>query len=201
MTLRIDVINTALGRLGAAAIQSESQPRAAKLIRAYDTITNGLLSCYPWSFAKRTQQLARLSATPTAFWTYVFQKPSDMLGSPRAIFADKTSKQPYTAWEAGETGYMSDAEELWAQYTRVTPPALWPAHWLEMATVALMSDYALSVREDKGLQRELRGQVWGNPSTPGEGGLLLEAKHIDASSQPSRSFIASATPLLAARRR
>ena len=200
MTIRIDVINTALGRLGAAAIQSESQPRAAKLIRAYDSITNALLSGYPWSFAKRTQQLARLSAAPTAFWAYVFQKPSDMLGSPRAMFADPNNKIPFTAWEAGETGYMSDAEELWAQYTRITPPALWPAHWLEMATVAIMSDYALSVREDKPLQRELRSTVWGNPSAPGEGGLLYECKLIDASSQPAKAFVSSVTPLIAARR-
>lgn len=197
MTTRIEMINRAAGRIGASRLQSEAAAQAPARIDVYTGVVEDLLSRYPWSFAKIKRQLARLATVPAAHWLYLYQMPSDMLGLPRAVYDSAAEGAvPITAYELSEAGLASSAEAVWMLYTVNAPPARWPGYFRELITLALAAEFALVLREDNALRNQLRRDCYGDAQMLGEGGLLAQAKNMDAQAQPSVVIPLAGNPLI-----
>jgi hypothetical protein len=64
----------------------------------------------------------------------------------------------------------------------------------------LKAELVMAVREDRVAANELRQLAFGTPSVIGEGGLIAEAKKIDAQSKPAPVLRVGVNPLLTVRR-
>jgi hypothetical protein len=200
MTTRINLINRAASRIGAGRLKDENAPGAEIRIGIYDGVVEDLLSRYPWTFARKKRQLARLAVQPDAHFTYLFQLPTDMIGLPRAVYDSPDERaKPVMAWELGEAGLASSFEQVWALYTIKAPPQAWPGFFRELIVLAVAAEYALSIREDKSLRSELRNDVYGSAAALGESGMLAQAKNMDAQASPSPSIPVTGNPLITVR--
>ncbi len=77
----IALCSRALLKLGARTIASFDEGTAEAEVSAnlYPPVRDALLSAHPWNFATGQATLPRLSATPTADWSYAYQLPADFL--------------------------------------------------------------------------------------------------------------------------
>jgi hypothetical protein len=199
VTTRIAIINAALARIGELPLQSEAADGAATHIAVFDSVLAYLLSMYPWSFARTTWQLARLSTAPSAHYLYAFQLPTDMLGAPRAVFNQSSSRLPFTKWRLQGQFLLADADAIWMEGMVMPELTRVPGVFTELLTVALMAEFALSVREDKSLWASLRAVAYGDGGLTGHGGMLAQCKAMDVQGQPSPTVAEGSNPLLDAR--
>lgn len=198
MTTRLDVINRALIEIGQTPVAEDVPPGDARVLE-YETHIGALVSSYPWTFQTRLAQLNRLTAAAEAQRTYVFDLPSDMLGSPRAAYPNSVRRQPTTDYEIRGRQLFTDHQEIWLRYTQAPQPARWPGYFLGLAVMVMKAQFALSVREDTVLWRTLTEMAFGTPQMMGEGGKIAEAKAIDASGKPSEIIAIGSNPLIAVR--
>lgn len=198
---RIQLIDRARRRIGSGPLQTENAPGAASAIDIYNSVTDDLFSRYPWSFGKKKRQLNRLGQAPTQHWKYRFARPTDLVGVPRAVFDSAAEHaRPTTDYELLEDALHANAPALWMLYPISQTPALWPGFFVELVTLALMAEFALSVREDAALRKSLRQDVYGDPREQGEGGMLGQAKALDTQGQPSPVMAQGWNPLVDIRR-
>jgi hypothetical protein len=210
---RISIVNRALLRIGANPLQSETTPGADVYLPVYDSVTAAIIGGYPWHWAIRTRQLSRLSAdavtgqTPTSPWLHTYHLPSDLLGAPRAVYDRVDTKQATTAFEL-TTGLINgletpllraDITAAWMKYTCNAHAQWWPAHIAELITLAVAAEFALTIREDAPLRERLRRDVYGDTSSPGDSGLLGQARVLDAQAKPAQALQVSDSPLNQAR--
>lgn len=196
---RLELINRALVRIGEEPIANESVPGADTHIAIYESVTRDLLSRYPWSFAKTTRRLARLTAAPEQHWQYQFQLPTDMIGAPRAVYASADCRQPTTSFALAGTKLLSDWPDIWLLYGAMADPVYWPGYFAELDTLAVMAEFAGSICEDFVKRERLRDNVYGSEQMMGEGGLLGQAKGLDSQAQPSAVIAEGRNPLIDAR--
>jgi hypothetical protein len=153
----------------------------------------------PWSFNTVTRQLARLTDPPQRYYKYQFEMPSDMLGAPRAVYDRADCKQPYTDWEIIDGRLAANADVLWLKMDRQPNPAQWPGYFCELIRRVMMSEFALSIREDAPLRDRLRTECFGTPSELGAGGLMGQAMTLDSQGKPSPRIQMGADPFTSAR--
>lgn len=185
MTTRLEIIRNAQRRIGDEPISTEHDAGADTHVGIFDAVRDDLLSRYPWSFATVTRRLARLTAVPAAHWSYYYQLPVDMLGAPRGVYVGADCHQPFTGFELTENRLATNAEEVWLEYLKRAEITIWPGYFVELVTMAVMAEFALSIREERALYNALQEACYGPPSMLGEGGRLGIAKGIDAQSKPS----------------
>lgn len=195
MTTRVEMLNRALLRLGADPIVSDADPAAAVHLAVYDSVAEQL-AAKPWTFLKQTRRLARLIAAPVANWPYAYQLPADRDGPPRALYADQTMKRAYLNFDIQGDTVRTDAEQLWCQWTSVANPARWPGDFREGFTLLLMSELALSIREDRVLRDKLRVDAVGTPGEGGWGGMIGQALHNDNAAEPDVAIGGGLNPLI-----
>jgi len=195
---RIDMIDTSLMRIGAEPLQNEAAPGAELHIAIFLSITGFCLSANPWSWNTVTRRLARLSAPPERYHAYQYTLPSDMLGTPRAVYADLAG-QSTTRFELNNGVLETDAPDIWLKHDKRSEPDVWPGYFIELIQVALMAEFALSVREDRTLRDQLTEQAFGTPREMRQGGLMGVAMGIDAQSKPSKVLRVGSNPLISAR--
>lgn len=207
MTTRVTMIDRSLARIGQQAIMDDALPEYAPLVATWDSVTDSLLGGYPWSFCRARRRLDRLVAAPASHWKYAFQMPADLIGTPRRVMRAKDDATPWTDWElmlpdtAGEPRLLlADEPDLWMDYIKRAPPALWPVAFAETAVLAVAAEYALQVREDNALRARLRLEVYGDPAMPGDSGLLGVVRAQDAQGQPSPVIGLGRNPLITVRR-
>jgi hypothetical protein len=198
-TTRIDLIDSSLMRIGAQPMQSESAPNAEQQLAIYDSITGYCLSANPWSWNTVTRPLARLSEAPARYWSYQYELPEDRLGTPRAVFNAADCRLPFTGFELDDGVLKTNAAAIWLRHDKRSQPIDWPGYFQELIQVALMAEFALSVREDRTLRDSLHQQAFGTPSEMRQGGLMGVAMGIDAQAKPSPVLNLGANPLIAAR--
>lgn len=196
MATRLDIIRRAQVRVGDEPILSETAPGADTYVAIYDGVIEDLLSRVQWSFATGMRKLVRLTEPPAAHWRYAYQLPSDMLGALDAVYDRGDRRLPTTGFEVLQNRLATDAENVWVRYPTSANIALWPGYFVELVTVAVMSQIALSVREDGVLSSRLAEQAYGPPSMMGRGGLLGQAAARDAQSQPSPVIAEGINPLV-----
>lgn len=199
MLTRLDIIKRAQAMIGDEPIRAETDPGADTHIAIYDTVTDDLLSRYPWSFATVTRRLTRLAAVPVAHWPYFYQLPSDMIGSPRAVYNTEAFRIPFTRYEITENRLATDAEQIWMRFTKRAAQSLWPGYFVTLHQTVLMSWFCLSIREDQAAFDRLQMQAFGSPSMMGQGGMMGQATSLDAQAQPSPTVAEGYSPLVAAR--
>lgn len=196
---RMDIIDAARGSLGAQPLMIEQAPGADPHLRAFDAIAGYALSCYPWRFNTVTRRLSRLSQAPTRYWPYQFEKPSDLLGSPRGYYDSPAAQHAYTRVELLDGTIQADVPDLWIHMDKRSTPDTWPAYFQEFMRQAMRCEMALSIREDGTLYRSFFAEVYGTPSEMRMGGLLGDCMTIDAQSGPSEVLNLGSNPLIAAR--
>lgn len=186
MVNRITLINRALLRIGAQPLQSEDAPNAPIYLAVYDSVMERI-SVHPFWFLLTTRQLTRLSAAPPVGWLYAYQMPAEITGAPRAVYTDPKSLNVTTSYDLeGDKLYANDAQ-IWLTFMQIEATGRWPGDFRELVTVAMMAEFALSVREDRTLHDRLYAKAWGTPSEQGTGGLLASA--LDNASQATPSTI------------
>jgi hypothetical protein len=198
MTTRLDIINRALIEIGQTPVVEDVPPGDSRVLE-YETHIGALVSSYPWTFQTRLVQLARLTASPEAQRQYAYDLPSDMLGTPRAVYPSSVGRQPTSDFEIRGRQLYTDHPEIWLRYTQTLQPARWPGYFLGLAVLVMKAQFALSVREDTVLWRQLYELAFGPPQMQGEGGKIAEAKAIDASGKPSDVIAIGSNPLIAVR--
>jgi hypothetical protein len=197
---RLEIIDAALERMGEEPLGDEAAPGAATHLKVWSGVTGYILAANPWSFNTVTRKLTRLTDPPELFYAYQFTLPHDMLGAPRAIYDRADCKTPYTRWEILDEVLLADAAELWLKMDKQPNPARWPGYFAELVTLALMSEFALSIREDPVLRERLRGDCYGTPSEGGTGGLMGQAMTLDSQGKPSTRIQLGSDPFTSSRR-
>lgn len=204
MADRIGTINAALGAIGATPLGAETAPGGAKLVTIYDRAIGALCSSYPWTFQRRITRLVQLTTPPVSRYAYGFACPSDLDGSPLALYTSVDAEQrrmpPVVDFEFAENVVFSDEPVLWMRYVRLPNPALWPSYFYNLAVMALAVEFAIPVREDAALHDRLHDRVYGTTAMMGEGGMLGQAKAVNSSGNASASIQIGSNPLIACRR-
>jgi hypothetical protein len=196
---RIDMIDASLMRIGAEPLQSEAAAGADTHIAIFDSVSGYCLSANPFSWNTVTRKLVRLTAAPLRYWKYAFEKPSDMLGAPRAFYDNATCRVQFTEVELNDGVIQTNVTDLWMKMDKRSPVDQWPGYFVELIQVALMSQFALSVREDRALMVTLDQAAFGTPSENRQGGLMGVAMGIDAQGKPSPVVAMGRNPLTSAR--
>lgn len=200
MPTRLELIDDALARMGEEPLGDEAAPGAETHLAVYRGVTEHVLAVNPWSFNTVTRQLARLSDPPLRYYTYQFELPSDMLGAPRAVYDRADCKTPFTDWEIIGEKICTNAEALWLKMDKQPDPARWPGYFSELIRRIIMSEFALSIREDAVLRERLRTECFGTASEMGTGGLMGQAMTLDSQGKPSPRVQMGADPFTSARR-
>lgn len=195
MADRIEFLNRALLRIGADPLQSEDDPSARVHLAVYTSVIERLFA-QPWTWCKQTQRLTRLTAEPAQRWRFAFQHPPQMIGPPRAFYADPLCRSVTHGVEVEAAGILSDHEALWITFLREMPWHRWPGDFRELATVAVMAELAMSVREDRALHDRFYQKAFGTPSEQGAGGLFSDVLSNDNQSEPDDEIGMGESPLI-----
>jgi hypothetical protein len=81
MASKLDIINLALGRIGATSITSETDGTAEQVlaIAVWDIARQSVLREHSWNFAVKDVELSKLSGITQFEFAYAYQLPSDNL--------------------------------------------------------------------------------------------------------------------------
>lgn len=199
MPTRLEIVQRAQARIGDEPLRAETDAGADTHLAIYDSVRDDLLTRFPWTWATITRRLTRLVTAPGAHWSYFYQLPSDMLGAPRAVYDRSDARIPFTGYELTENRLATNAEEIWLRYAKRADPGLWPGYFVELLTIAVMAELAMSVREDRVMQAHLLERAFGPAHLNGEGGLFAHAAAIDTQARPSPIVAEGSNPLIDAR--
>ncbi len=212
MPLRIDTINLALQRLGQPPLQSEAAPNGPAYVAIYNLVIGSLCSEYPWTFQTGFQQLAQLAQPTGNSWLYAYAMPSDLAGTPRALYNSITpyngggpiwghdEQTPVTDFEILKGVLYSNETQLWMRYTQAPNPNAWPFFFQELAVKLMMAELAIPVAENAPMREQLIQEIYGPIERQGEGGLIAKCKNLDSQGRASRKLQIGANPLVAVRR-
>jgi hypothetical protein len=183
----VSICSDALILLGAKPISSfnDGTDEANSCDRLYSDVRDTTLSIYPWSFAYKKVQLARLITTPTSEWRYEYQLPGDRLGNPRALF---TSNSVYTLpskeWDIQGDKLLTNYEEVFIDYPYQTPEFAMPQYFVQLLKYMMAWHLAMPVTEQESKTGYWQGVAVGGPAENGRGGFMRQAMNIDGQGQP-----------------
>jgi len=198
----LTLINSACVMIGAEPIQSiDAEIPASQAARSvYVGLIDDLLSFYPWSFTKQTQQLQQLDGKPDDGFAYRYLVPPDANGRPIQISDQNNFSYDFTKYSYVGQELHADATQIWA-IIKVSPlPVFWSPSFRFAATVALAGYLALAMTQDKDLKDRLLKEAFGPPDMLRRGGLMAIAIQEDTVNQPSTILASDGGPLVAARR-
>ncbi|MGJ0393037.1 MAG: hypothetical protein ACR650_09805 [Methylocystis sp.] len=194
---KIGLANRALARFGAGAIQSFDQsiapgPAVALL---YDTVVDGLLAEYPWSFTEQTVSLQPIVEAPRADgfliegWRNAYALPANLLALPeRYQRAPVREYAPVTRFEVQNQTVYCDEDALWAVCRMRVDEAQWPPYFVRAAVACLAAELVMSISGNSGQRDALAAEAWGTPEQQRSGGFLGMAKTMDARGAGVRSL-------------
>ncbi|EKF43328.1 hypothetical protein NA8A_04833 [Nitratireductor indicus C115] len=191
------IINRALSRIGCLPIQSVASPGPAGdgVVATYNAVLEDVLSKYPWHFTKRFAALDHLTQAPPLGWSHAFSLPPGRLALPRGYYDSPSSDRPLLRFQIAETQVWTMTSQCYAEYQIKPDPAHWPGYFRELIVLCCAAEYALEIREDAMLRRELRRDAYGPPDYQGEGGQFKVASDLDAQAMPSQQPAGGANPL------
>lgn len=196
MVTRLDIVNAALARIGANVHDADDELEAPENLKIFDSQFHYLLTRSDWHFATLTRQLGQISTPPGQHWTYAYQLPADMIGAPRAVYASGEDRATTAAYQLQGDHLLTDEPKIWLRFIFEPELRFLPGYFREVLEMALMAEFALSVREDGVLRARLREEVFGPPSHGGDGGKLGEAMNLDAQAKPSQVVREGINPLI-----
>lgn len=183
----VKICSDALILLGAEAISSfnDGTDRSNACDRLYHGVRDMALMMYPWSFAYKKVQLARLVTTPNTEWTYEYQLPGDRLGNPRAVY---TTSQPYARvfkdWEIQGDKLLTNEKTIYIDYPYSTPEYAMPQYFIQFLRYAMAWHLAYPITEQQDKTVYWQGVAVGAPSENGRGGFFRQAMLMDSQGNP-----------------
>lgn len=205
MTERLTIVNRARSFMAAGRLNNEEDQAALTSLEIYDMVVEDILSKRDWSFSTPVAQLSRLvdPPGPDSAWAFQYALPADRIGPLKAVYACKDWSRPYKCWElrdmGGGTRLLTDAEQIFARYPRLTTMQHWPGYFRLLIAKACSAHYALSIREDQALHLRLMAIVYGAPEEGGVGGMVADAMVADSQGRPSPELKMDEGPLIRAR--
>lgn len=198
-TPKVELVNQALRLIGSEAITSfdEQSDLAETCSSLFDDTINALQSSYPWRFTLEKQQLSRLLDPPINEWTYAHALMPGQLLLRQLFPSAQVGARPVTEYEVFGTRVFSHQPTLWADYQVARDPATWPAYFRNLARHALAAVLAIPVAESAERADYYDRKAFGSPSEGRTGGLMGEARRLDAQQQPPQ--MVDNFPLIAAR--
>lgn len=202
MATREELINRALQRIGAGALQSVSAPNAEKLTQLYEDMLEQLLAMKPWRFSFETHLCPReVQGAAHPFWLYRYRLPSTRLGLPVAVFDRPRSNatpggRPFTDFEYHGEHLVTDAEQIFVRVQVKPPFHFWPPLFKECQILMVAAGAALMLHEDMKTRQQLWREVLGDERVPGDLGLLGRAANAEAQASPSEIIMDEGGPLI-----
>ena len=191
----VQICSNALLRLGATPIQSfdEGTDIATTCDNLYQMKKEYMLAAYPWRFTKKYAQLSRLTAAPTAQWTYQFNLPADRLtaGLPIVYATDRTYAIPVQNYTIVGKVLMTHQPEIWIQYQAIVDESLWAPYFVELMTYVMMDELCFNVTDNTSLKQTIQYTTYGTPSADGVGGLYGKAMGLDSRDNPTTRVLDS----------
>lgn len=195
------ICSRALTLLGEAPISSfnEGTDAANTCDRLYTMHRNALLRMYPWSFATAKTQLAQSATAPKNEWTYKYQLPGEILGTPRAVFnSSAVGAQPLTdGWEIYDGYVYTDETTIYVDYWYEPGESKYPDYFVQLLVYALAGHLAMPITEQQSLASLWMGVAFGNPGENMRGGYFRQACQADGQGQRNQAL--QDFPLVAAR--
>lgn len=179
MASKTEIINQALGRIGANRISDFADTDEANLqsVQArlhYAQTRDALLRSHWWRFA-RTRATLSQNATytddDTTFeWTYAYDLPNDFLREWLPPWEDNSEVQGRT-----RNSYSLEGKQLLSNETtmrlryirRVEDVTGFDPLFTEVLVLQLALKFVMPLNQDKVLYRTLYGELWGIPGTIG----------------------------------
>ena len=143
----IGICSNALLKIGAEGITSfeDGTAEAEIAYSLYPLLRDGLLSAYPWSFAKAQKTLPRLANVPVADYQYAYLLPNDFL---RVISAGSGSRGRGIEYRILENRLHTDAPH----------ESAFPAFFCEALIARLAAEFCLPLTESTS-RAELLGKL------------------------------------------
>lgn len=145
MASKLDIINEALVRIGAAPLGSLSDQNAQGLTaeQVYSAVVRDMIAAHPWSFALRQKALTQIVVSDNdRRWSdgkYVYQVPNDCLrviGGKDTRHYQLSGDQIYTDDQEFVLVYVADVEE-----------SHWPAFFVELIALKFAAAVAISITD------------------------------------------------------
>ena len=183
----VSICSDALILLGAKPISSfnDGTDEANSCDRLYSDVRDTALSIYPWTFAYKKVQLARLITTPASEWRFEYQLPGDRLGNPRALFtSNSVYTMPSKEWDIQGDKLLTNYEEVYIDYPYQTPEYSMPQYFIQLLKYMMAWHLAMPITEQETKAQYWQGVAVGGPSENGRSGFMRQAMNIDGQGQP-----------------
>lgn len=183
----LSVCSDALLMLGARPISSftEGTDESSVCDRLYPDIRDQALSTYPWSFAFKKVQCARLVTTPVTEYKYEYQLPSDRLEAPRKVYAANEVGSPsVNEYRIMGDKLLCDYEEVWIDYKYSATESSMPTYFIQLLKYLLAWHLAVPITDQTEKAQYWQTVAIGSPGENGRGGYFRTAMSIDGQGQP-----------------
>ena len=187
----IKICSDALLMLGANPISSFTEGTDESNIcdRLYPDIKIKTLASYPWSFSFKKVQLARLVTTPATEYKYEYQLPSDMIGTPNALYdTDKVGSPRRREYRLLGDKILTDYEAVYIDYQYNTPEYALPNYFVQLLKYQLAWHLAMPITDQADKSQYWKVVAEGNPGENGRGGYMRQAMNIDGQGKPTNAI-------------
>lgn len=153
----------------------------------YPDFAKHCLTMYPWTFARKKAQLARLNETPLNKWKYAYQLPtSDFLKLLAVYDSSAVGARPVVGYEILYDKVFTDYSEVYIDYTFDCAEEDWPGYFVEFVATAFAAELAIPITNQDDLHDRLWTKAYGTVNDNLNGGLFGLAKKVDSQQVPSK---------------
>ncbi len=145
---KLSIINTCLIRTGNNQVVTEGEGTPEWIVAgdAYETELPLVLGEHNWGMATAIVALERIGASPHERWTYQYRKPPGCL---HLISVLNANDYP-VPFDILDNTVVTDATVCRGKYVREPAPEAWPAGFIEVLRMRIMSHIYRGLNEDPG---------------------------------------------------
>lgn len=183
----LSICSDALLLLGAEPISSftEGTDEASTCDSLYPNIRDQALSIYPWSFAFKKVQLARLTSTPTNEYKYEYQLPSDRISAPRAVYnSASVGANVITSYKIMGSKLLTNEELIYVDYLYSVTESEMPVWFVQLLKYIMAWHLSVPITDQVDKAQYWQSVAIGSPGENGRGGYMRTAMNIDGQNQP-----------------
>ena len=187
----LSICSDALLMLGAKPISSftEGTDESSIADRLYADVRDQAISIYPWSFAFKKTQLARLVDAPNSQFKYAYQLPSDRIEAPRAVYyANSIGIPTINDYQIMGDQLLTNQEEIWVDYKYSVPEYSMPSYFIQLLKYMMAWHLALPITDQTEKAQYWQQVATGTPGENGRGGFMRQAMSVDGQNQPNNSI-------------
>jgi hypothetical protein len=187
----LSICSDALLMLGAKPISSftEGTDEASICDRLYPDIRDQALVIYPWTFNFKKSQLARLVSTPVNEYKYEYQLPSDIIGTPYAVYnSNATRIYPVSDYRIMGSKLLTNEELVYVDYQyRVTESDM-PVWFIQLLKYLTAWHICVPITDQTEKAQYWQGVAIGSPGENGRGGYMRTCMNMDGMNKPVNSI-------------